>query len=182
MIFIISGDIDDIDKSTHLYYKYRNLMYKTAYDILRDEHLAEDALQEAFERIIKNLHKIDEKNCSRTQSYLVIIIRNVALNMAQKKMPLNFSGDEILSDIADSDDTLDIVLRRETASELREAIEELKPIYRDVLIMHNAYGYSCKEIADLLCINVETVKKRLTRAKKMVVANVERRVENGKGN
>lgn len=181
MILIIAENEDDMEKGMHLYYKYRKLMYKTAYNILHDKQLAEDALQESFEKIIKNLHKIDEENCPRTRSYLVIIIRNVALDMAKKKMPLNFSDDEVL-EIADTDEPLDIVLRRETALELREAIEELKPIYRDVLIMREAYGYSRQEIADLLNINVETVKKRLTRAKQKVVENMERRAKNGKGN
>ena len=45
-------------KVEKLYYTYRNFMYDEAYAILNDQSLAEDAVSEAFVRIIKNLDKI----------------------------------------------------------------------------------------------------------------------------
>lgn len=169
-------------KTARLYSQYSKLMYKTAYNILQDEQLAENAIHEAFERVIKNLHKINEENCPQTRNYLVIIIRNLALDMVKKKTPLIVSCEEVLSETAYDNNPLDIVLRKETASELQEAIEALKPIYRDVFIMRVARGHSIAEISELLNINAETVKKRLTRAKKMIAQNMERRDNNEKGN
>lgn len=44
-----------------LYETYRKLMHWVANNILHDEKLAEDAVHEAFLRIIKNFHKIFKK-------------------------------------------------------------------------------------------------------------------------
>lgn len=158
-----------------LYNDYCRLMYKIAYDILRNGQLAEEAVQEAFERVIKNLHKINEKNCPQTRNFLVIIVRNVALDIAKKEMPIYASDAGELPDITDKDDTLDIVIARETAAELQSAIESLKPIYRDVYILRIARDYSIAEIAQMLNIKYETAKKRLTRAKKMIAEKMGRR-------
>ena len=43
-----------------LYETYRKLMHWVANNILHDEKLAEDAVHEAFLRIIKNFHKIND--------------------------------------------------------------------------------------------------------------------------
>lgn len=52
-----------------LYCMYKKLMYKEAYAILSDAHLAEDAVHESFVRVIKNMHKLDLNNCQRTRGY-----------------------------------------------------------------------------------------------------------------
>ena len=48
------SDIEDENIFERLYYKYRNLMYTVAFDILHNTSDAEDAVSEAFLRIAKN--------------------------------------------------------------------------------------------------------------------------------
>ena len=60
-------------------------MHWTAEGILHDEHLAEDAVHEAFLRIIQNFHQIEEILSPKTRSFVVIIVRNAALNMQKKR-------------------------------------------------------------------------------------------------
>ena len=56
-IFLSLIDSDeDKAKFSNLYEQYKNLMFYIARDILKDEHLAEDAVQEAFIRIAKNFY------------------------------------------------------------------------------------------------------------------------------
>ena len=45
---------EELQKFTQLYETYRKLMHWTAEGILHDEHLAEDAVHEAFLRIIQS--------------------------------------------------------------------------------------------------------------------------------
>ena len=52
MFWMVIENKDDRLKVERLYYKYRNLMYKEAYEILEDTYLAEDAVAESFIRII----------------------------------------------------------------------------------------------------------------------------------
>lgn len=60
------------EKFEQLYYQYKRLMYWIANHILGDSHLAEDAVHEAFLKIIKNFHKIGEIHCPRTKNFVVI--------------------------------------------------------------------------------------------------------------
>ena len=80
-------------KTERLYLSYRKLMYKEAFEIVQNRHCAEDAVSESFVRIIDNLHKIDEQDCLKTRSFLVIICQNVAKNIYNKKIYLNNQPD-----------------------------------------------------------------------------------------
>ena len=68
---------EDKNKFTLLYEKYRKIMFYIANQILNDEYSAEDALHDAFEIVIKNLHNISEIDCPQTKNYLIIIVKQV---------------------------------------------------------------------------------------------------------
>ena len=126
-------------KTERLYLSYRKLMYKEAFEIVQNRHCAEDAVSETFVRIIDNLHKIDEQDCLKTRSFLVIICRNVAKNIYNKKIYLNNQPDaydDVLpEDVSESSDSLDILVKKETLSEIAGIINNLVPIYRDVFLL-----------------------------------------------
>ena len=69
------------DKFESLYLKYRKHMKHIAMKILDDEHLAEDAVHNAFVKIISNLEKFNKINCQETRNLIVIIIRSVSIDM-----------------------------------------------------------------------------------------------------
>ena len=70
-----------------LYTEYRRLMYKTAFSVLHNQQDSEDAVHEAFIRVINNISKISNVRCHETKLFLVIIVRNAAINIynANKK-------------------------------------------------------------------------------------------------
>lgn len=153
-------------------------MFRQAEKILNDKYLSEDAVHQAFIRIIKNLHKIDENNCPRTRNFLVIICVNVAKDIYRERLYLNKSGDAI-EELEDkmqeiSNDPLDIIVDREIIHRLKDAIKNLNPIYRDVVLLKQSYNCTNEEICDLLRISPETLKKRLYRAKKMLTQILEK--------
>lgn len=165
---------DDKDMVIDLYNKYKNLMYKVSYDILRDKSLAEDAVQSSFIKIIKSLQKINKISGPKIKNYLVIISRNVSINMLneeRKLVTVSEEADEIPSGGSGLDD---IILRRESVSKIAEAIKSLKPIYRDTLLLKRVYGYSDAEIAELMGVSEEAVRKRLTRARNKIIEHVKR--------
>jgi len=147
-------------------------MFSEAFDILQDKSLAEDAVQQSIIKILNNLHKIDENNCPRTRNFMVIICVNVAKSIYNNRMYLNKQEDivqELDADTVDiGNDPLDILVDKDCVEQITKAIETLNPIYRDVLLLKRTYRYSQEEIAQLLEIPVETVKKRLFRARKML--------------
>lgn len=172
MFLLIIENEDNRLKAERLYEQYRYLMFSEAYEILQDKSLAEDAVQQAIIKIIDNLHKIDENNCPRTRNFMVIICVNVARSIYNNRMYLNKQEDmvqELDSDTVDiGNDPLDILVDKDSVEQITKAIGSLNPIYRDVLLLKRAYGYSREEISELMEIPLETVKKRLLRARKML--------------
>ena len=72
---------EEKSKFETLYYTHRHTMLHIAMQILKDHQLAEDAVQEAFIRLVKNFSKIGQVNCPRTRLFVVIIVRNISLTI-----------------------------------------------------------------------------------------------------
>jgi len=161
---LIDEDEEKI-RFTKLYEQYRHLMFYIAKEVLKDDHLAEDAVQEAFLRIAKNFHKVGEILCPETRNFTVIITRNVAITMASHKHD-DANLDSYMKSIS-AELTEDVF---ETVSNklLTECILRLPEMYRDPLYLHHLYGYSFNEISSLLSVSVENAKKRTQRARHML--------------
>lgn len=152
-------------------------MYWIANHILGDSHLAEDAVHEAFLKIIKNFHKIGEIHCPRTKNFVVIIVRNTARSVLEKEnrgpKTQSFTEDFAGSDMAEAsdsywenlssgfDETSDEVLRKE----IMRTVDSLPDWAADVLTLSAIYGCSTAEIAAIGGISTEAAKKRLQRAR-----------------
>lgn len=75
------------DKRTfeRVYAQYHRLMFQVAWDILRNQRDAEDAVHDAFVAIAKNISKISDPVCNKTQGYVVTIVRNRAIDLYRAK-------------------------------------------------------------------------------------------------
>lgn len=86
LIYLQMIDSDqEKDKFEQLYLKYRNLMYHSAFTILRNREDSEDAVHQAFVSIIENLDKIGYTASAETRSFCVLCCRNKALDLYRKK-------------------------------------------------------------------------------------------------
>lgn len=154
------------DKFEQIYNQYYKLMYQVIYDILQNPEDTEDALQESFIRISKNISKISDPICTKTKNFLVIICRNISLNMLKSRkgklteeLPLFIEDKRIMANPeAFSED-------KYISDQIKHMIRELPDGYRDCLYLSLFYEYTPKEIASLLGIKEQTVYKRLKRGK-----------------
>ncbi|AIQ40643.1 sigma-70 family RNA polymerase sigma factor [Paenibacillus sp. FSL R7-0297] len=154
-------------KFENLYTKYRYLLYKCAFDILKRQNLAEDATSEAFIRIFKNLDKINENNEKETIGFMVIIVKNISLTMlSNEKRNKTLFFQEIDEDIEEHFNLEDAVISNHQYKEIVEAISKLKVELEAPFLLRYVYGYSSKEIAEILCISINNVDVRIYRAKK----------------
>lgn len=67
-----------------LYTSYEQMMYKAAFSLLKDSYYAEDAVHEAFLRIIRNMSCLNFDDDKKTRALLVITVRNVCFNMLRR--------------------------------------------------------------------------------------------------
>ena len=68
------------EKLKLLYDIYEQPMYRIAYAILHHTEQAEDAVSDAFLRILKNLKKIGDVRSEKAKHYIISIIRSTAIN------------------------------------------------------------------------------------------------------
>ena len=170
----------DADKIAKLYDKYSKLMRVEAYKIIKDYALAEDAVHQSFIKVMKNLNKIEHGNEAKTRNFLVIICRNTAIDIYNNRLYLNKSPDVIDYDETEDDNVIDykepakVLIDKENIEKLAEIIGKLPPIYRDVILLEKLHNYTKEEIAELLGISYEAVRKRSLRARKMLVEALEK--------
>ena len=168
-------DEESKSKFELLYLNYRASMFNIANAVLRDKGLAEDAVHQAFIKVLRNLHKIDDVFSNKTRSLIVIIVRNTAIDLyrARKKQKTVFLEDFIHEPIHENGTPLDFVIAEESYERMISNISKMPEKYSEVLVLRYFCEYSNGEIAEILNISNGNVRSRLHRARKMLVEIME---------
>ena len=161
---------EDKNKFEQLYTAYRDSMYYAAYRILRDIHQAEEAVHEAFLRIMKKFSCVGEVSCPQTKSFCVVVCRNIALDLLRKnKKRMHASLDESWEEIPDSVRVDEEAISSIGVEIISNRILQLPDIYKDIFLLYYSNGYSLKQIAGILDISHDAAKKRLQRARTLLI-------------
>lgn len=163
---------DDKDRFTYIYNKYNSYLYHYILMIVRDSHIAEDALQDVFFRVAKNIHKINFSDEIRLKKYLKVIAYNRALTYSKKlteRTKHERAFDENLdSNLDDSQEStnLENIIEKVSMERAVSAIRSLNSEYRDILILRYVYDKRQREIAELFNTTPEAIRKKIMRAEK----------------
>lgn len=148
---------EDKSKFEEIYYAYRNLMYRIAYDRLQHIQDAEDVVHQAFVKIAENIKSIEPVS-PKTKQFIAIMIENKVTDVfrMRNKHP-----------VTDYHDELQNHLSAEMAGEdlLVECILKLSEQQRTVIWMKYHHGYTLKEISKMLGISLAWAQKIDQRAK-----------------
>lgn len=158
-------------KFEQLYDTYSKLMYYIAFDILKDEELAKDAVQEAFINICKNFSKISEQDCKDLKGFVVIVIRRVAINMYNKQKKnkvVSLDGFIENGEIIGTKETVYNSMTDISSEEnnIVHYMQKLPAKYGDILLFYYVYGYSAEEVAQIFNMKTATVYSYLSRGRK----------------
>ena len=172
MICFVFQSPEDEDKFYYLYEKYHKLFYKVAYDILHNHQDAEDAIQISLELTYRYFDKIKDEIEKKCVGYMLMIVRNESIDLYNARKKVSVTDEKMFDCICsiqkDNENTL---IQNQ---ELKEIIEKLETKYRDVLILKYVYGYSIKEISEILNITETNVSTRLDRGRKYLKKIIER--------
>ena len=171
----MSVDVEQIDKNKFeiLYYKYRNILFSCAINIVKNKTDAEDVLQNAFIKIAKNIKCIDDIKSKETMSFLMVITKNCACDFMRKNYISNEVLQEDLDEISAYDDFLEVIVSNLQYEKIVSAIRNISSPYSEVLYLHYVKDYSVKNTAVLLKRNQATVKMQLVRGKKILAKNLQ---------
>ena len=135
-----------------------------AYRMCGDLRLAEDASQEAFVRVWQNLNSYKPQYAFR--SWLYRIAANAALDALRRERPTAELDPLSLADPAATPEQT--AEQDQQAAHVRQAIAQLSPPLRMVLILREYQELTYQEIADVLDIPVGTVMSRLNSARALL--------------
>ena len=153
--------------------------YNLARWLTRNEHDAQDVVQDAFLRAFKFFGGFHGGN---SRAWLLSIVRNTTYTWLQKnrRQELATVFDEEIHDIEDASTNPEVLLLKSSDhQEIMRAVEQLPVEFREVMILRELEGMSYKEIAELANVPIGTVMSRLARARKQLQQSLAHRVQSG---
>ena len=146
------------------YDRHGGVAYSLAYRIVGERGAAEDVVQEAFISIWRSGARYDAARGS-VRTWMLGIVRNRAIDALRSKAgrapKLDFDDDSILEHRPSGELTDSEALRRETAQEVRGALDELPGEQSKVIQLAYFGGFSHSEISRILNLPMGTVKGRM---------------------
>ena len=152
--------------------KYQNPIFNLAMRMVKDYDDAKDITQNTFIKAYNKLTSFDNDQVFFSWIYRIAV--NESLNSIKSKKSFNYLDDEKFS-ISDSPD--DSFVRNELYKSVNDAILELSPEYRTVIILKHLNGLSYQEISEITGITEEKVKSRLFTARKRLKDLLEKNSE-----
>lgn len=152
-----------------VYYEYYNMVHGLIVYIIKERTAAEDIIQEAFIKIIKNKPIFEDE--VKLKAWLKVVTRNTAINYLRKnKNNRNqLDTDSVFIDMETMNQTAASVESMVETQMMEESIEyylrQLKPEYRVLVELRWKKGLSYREMAELLDTSEDIVKQRLFRAR-----------------
>lgn len=149
---------------TRLVERYERPVYNVALRMLRNPEDARDASQSAFLKAYQGLAQYDPQY--RFYSWIYRIAINESLNLLRlRRREAGPVDDQRPSDGPGPAESL---AEDATQREVADAIDQLKPDYRAVIVLKYVAERSYEEIAEILGIEVKTVRSRLFTARQLM--------------
>ncbi|UXI01997.1 sigma-70 family RNA polymerase sigma factor [Photobacterium sp. TY1-4] len=143
-------------------------LYRYAYWLCHDPHIAEDLVQETCLRAWRSLDSLHDDKAAK--SWLITILRREnARRFERKQLDLVDIDDYAIADTKHQGGDLDAEQQL-----LHREIMKLAPEYREPLVLQVMAGFSGDEIAEILDLNRNTVMTRLFRARNQLKEQIEK--------
>jgi RNA polymerase sigma-70 factor, ECF subfamily len=149
--------------------RYQARLYSAVSRLLTSAEDSQDVVQEAFLHAYQHLGSF--KGNSRFFTWLYRIAMNAALSLHRKRFPVSclfWPNGEEASEVADPSEaaqpghTLELA---ERAQAVQQALSQLSPEHRALLLLKDIEGMKYEQIAEVLGVPIGTVRSRLHRAR-----------------
>ena len=158
----------DVDAFERIYRRHHPRVYSLCLRMVRNSSLAEDLTQEVFIQLYRKLHTF------RGESSIGTWLHRLTVNQVLMHLRKPIVKSERTAD----DETTPVQIAKGTANPsrmavidriaLNDAIAQLAPGYRLVLLLHDVEGYEHEQIGKMLGCAVGTSKSQLHKARRKV--------------
>ncbi|MGH7618337.1 MAG: sigma-70 family RNA polymerase sigma factor [Gemmatimonadaceae bacterium] len=159
----------DIERFERVVLPHLDDAYTLARYFLRDEHDAQDAVQDAVLRALKYFEGYRDGDA---RAWLLAIVRNCCLTW-QKRDRARRAVIPLLEIEADANDPRDAdatAVERSDRAAIERLVGALPTEFREVIVLREVEGLSYKEISDVVGAPIGTVMSRLARARKRIAS------------
>lgn len=150
--------------------KYRTMVIRNAYSILKDYYAAEDICQETFLRLSREMEKVPPKN---VKAWLLRVSENLAIDYMRKggKYRIDVGLDEKMLEVseefyADPEQILEKKEKCENKGRVLGQLKEEKPQWYEAIIMSHLEGMDNTSIGKALGVTPALVSQWKGRGKK----------------
>lgn len=153
-----------------LYNEYHELLLRIAKKYFPSDQMAlEDAVQNAWVQVIRNLQKILTLPCNKRGAYCVIIVKNECISLIRKSKK-DTSFENLSPTLADNSDGQQYIY----AESITGVIRDMPETYRVILEMRFIEECSTREIAKRTSIPEATVNTRIFRGRKLLIERLQK--------
>ena len=158
-------------KFERIYLQYHRAVLERALTLLRNHHDAEDAAQETWYAVSKNLHLFSEEDPQTLKATILKIVKYKAIDLFRKRSLQD--GMTVEQEAADYEMTVDdtvlsAICEKESVEKIVSCMRKMDERYIDILRLYYLQGNTTREIARLLSLNVKTVETRLARGRALL--------------
>jgi RNA polymerase sigma-70 factor, ECF subfamily len=140
-------------------------IYGACYRVCLDSHHAQDITQNVVIKIIKNIGKFSQKSSFQTWYYRIAY--NESINFLKKYKKSSGDLDEILEHtLIVNDEVWQAVDTTLLKKELTDTINTLPLVERNIILYFYYDDLKIREIAEIMELNENTIKTKLSRSKK----------------
>ena len=159
---------------------YADLILRLAYARIGHVHDAQDVCQTVLLKLLQEMRagRVRFKNVEHEKAWIVRVTINACIDLQKATRsskvdsldePAGHDGSAPVDRLVSASPFVAVPWDTDPEgprdSELREALEELAPIYREAIYLHYYEGYSIKEIACITGRTTATIEKHLSRGR-----------------
>lgn len=164
--------LGDMSAFEEIYKSFSSTVYTLAFNITHNRQDAEEAAQDVFIKIFRNLKYFKFESSFGTWVYRIAMNSAINIYRARARRGQKTANIDEIGDVADplfsaSKDTLD---RENAESKVAELLKSLSPEHRSCIVLREIEGLDYKEIAEILKVPLNTVRSRLKRARESLIA------------
>ncbi len=145
--------IEEYNKSVNL---YADRLFRFVVKNVKDHHFAEDIVQDSYEKMWKNMARVDG---GKVKTYLFTTAYHTLIDRLRKEKRMTYAEELPAGEGSYASQYNDVTER------LNEAAGKLPDMQRIVLTLRDYEGYSYEEIGELTGLNESQVKVYIYRAR-----------------
>lgn len=167
---LIQASNGDMEAFEMIYRATADFVYNVAYRITHNREDAQEVTQDVFVKIYRKLSEFRFRSSFKTWLYRIAV--NAALNKYKgrsRDFARRADYDDSITTGPAGGQTTPFIDREDNEALIESMLSALNPDQRACVVLRDIEGFSYKEIAESLNININTVRSRLKRAREALL-------------